>query len=213
MIDNDVKNQIDSDEITDANVKIEKPRNQLITKSIKRKIIKYVSIVSIIAILYGLYNIGKNVYAKEYTSMKTSHVFVCDNPEHKSDFDNWLHDELSLDWVPTYVIIKDGSILSKFPGDIDIEEFSTKFAMSIAYDMPLLELPNYEISNIDGERKSIRELFSNGTYVLEVHWIDCEDCQHQDETYTDSIYEKYHTAMIYRYYIKSDKEKVQEKYN
>ena len=146
--------------------------------------------------------------------MPTSHVYVCDNPNHKSDFDNWLHDEVEVDWVPEYVIIRNGTVIGKFPGDIDEDEFSSKLSLCAAYNIPLAELPNYSISNINGDRKSLKELFGdNKIYVLEIHWIDCKDCKEQDEKYTDSIYSKHTTDNIYRYYVKSDINKVKEKYD
>lgn len=188
----------------------------------KKKFIKFLVIVVVIAILYGLYTVGRKAYIHDHTTMKTSHIYVCDNPVHDSDFDGWLRenaitmgeDEKSAFWVPTYLVIKDGVMISKFRGDIDLPQYKTYFSLSLTYDLSSEgnRLPNYEISNLDGERSNIQSLFGNGTYVLEIHWIDCPDCQHQDDNYTQSIYDWGHTDYIYRYYIKSDLDKVQVKY-
>lgn len=185
-----------------------------IIKRIFKKCKFWIIFAIIMTILYGAFTVGKKIYMEHREKLSSSHVYVCDNPEHKSDFEQWMHDELELDWVPTYIVIKDQSIIGKFPGDIDKEEFSSKMALCVAYDMKAVALPNYEISNLDGERKNLYDIFSgNDTYILEVHWVDCEDCQHQDDNYTKAIYSKYGTSNFYRYYIKSDKEKVQEKYS
>lgn len=166
----------------------------------------------IFGILCGVYSILKETYLKKRAEMPTSHVYVCDNPEHKSDFDNWLKDEVGLDWVPSYVIIKDGKVVGSFNGDVDESTFSTQMATCTAYNLEVTTLPSYEITNLDGERKAVNQIFSNGTYVLEVAWVDCPDCIHQDENYTGTIYNKYGTSKFYRYYVRSGVEPVREKY-
>lgn len=179
-------------------------------------------IVFCLIILIGL--AGLNIYRHSRIVMPRDHVYVCDNPNHDSDFDTWLKQtigrkyddgEMHL-WVPTYAIINDGYVIAAFEGDIAEIEFSDKLTTAYAFtsNMQLdeLKLPNYEISNLKGEREKVSTLFGEGTYILELHWIDCPDCIHQDENYTDSIYEKYTTKNIYRYYIKSDFDKVNEKY-
>lgn len=180
----------------------------------KNKMLPIMIIVLVIVGVGFLFNTIKSNYIHKKITMPTSHVYVCDNPNHKSDFDNWLHDEVEVDWVPEYVIIRNGTVIGKFPGDIDEDEFSSKLSLCAAYNIPLAELPNYSISNINGDRKSLKELFGdNKIYVLEIHWIDCKDCKEQDEKYTDSIYSKHTTDNIYRYYVKSDINKVKEKYD
>lgn len=173
-------------------------------------------------ILIGL--AGLKIYRQSRTIMPRDHVYVCDNPSHDSDFDAWLKQSIGRKyddgemhlWVPTYAIINDGYVIAAFEGDIEEIEFSDKLTMAYAFtaNMQLdeLKLPDYEISNLKGERERVSTLFGEGTYILELHWIDCPDCIHQDENYTDSIYEKYTTKNIYRYYIKSDFDKVDAKY-
>lgn len=171
-------------------------------------------IVFIAIILLGYF--GFKIYRHTRTIMPTDHVYVCDNPEHLSDFETWIREDVGVTWVPTYLIINNGYVIAAFEGDIEEIEFTNKFAMANAYtanmQVDYLKVPDYEISNLDGERKPASEVFGDGMYILEYHWIDCEDCKHQDENYTDSIYEKYTTDRIYRYYVKSDHDKVAEKY-
>lgn len=171
-------------------------------------------IVFIAIILLGYF--GFKIYRHTRTIMPTDHVYVCDNPEHLSDFETWIREDVGVTWVPTYLIINNGYVIAAFEGDIEEIEFTDKFAMANAYtanmQVDYLKVPDYEITNLDGERRPASEIFSDGMYILEYHWIDCKDCEHQDENYTKSIYEKYTTDKIYRYYVKSDHDKVAEKY-
>lgn len=171
-------------------------------------------IVFIAIILLGYF--GFKIYRHTRTIMPTDHVYVCDNPEHLSDFETWIREDVGVTWVPTYLIINNGYVIAAFEGDIEEIEFTDKFAMANAYtanmQVDYLKVPDYEITNLDGERRPASEIFSDGMYILEYHWIDCKDCEHQDKNYTKSIYEKYTTDKIYRYYVKSDHDKVAEKY-
>lgn len=167
----------------------------------------------IVAILCFI-KVGLVIVNYNATKMPLDHVFVCDNPKHDSEFDIWIREDLGTTWVPTYIIIQDGYVVGAFNGDIEESQFSDNLAMASSYNMQFLEIPDYEIENLAGERISVKDLFgTNGLYILELAWIDCEDCDHQDENYTDDIYAKYSTSNIYRYYIRSEKSKVLEKYN
>ena len=182
-------------------------------KDLFKRLRPFILVLGISLILYAGFLLAKGIWLNHRSEMKTSHVFVCDNSEHKSDFDTWLSDELHVDWVPTYIILKNNIIIGSFPGDIDVNEFSDKLATVVAMNIPIAKFPSYAITNLDGERKNISTLFDDNVNILEIHWIDCDDCKHQDENYTDEIYAKYSTDMIYRYYIRSDKNKVLEKYS
>ena len=178
--------------------------------------------IGICLIVYASFLLVKGIWLDMRSEMKTSHVYVSDNPEHNSDFDEWLKenavtmndDGSSKLWVPTYLIIKNGAYIGKFRGDISETEFSEKLATIVNFNMPVAEFPNYAITNLDDERKTLSEIFGkNGVIIMEIHWIDCPDCKHQDEEYTNDIYAKYSADMFYRYYIRSDKNKVLEKYS
>lgn len=181
-------------------------------KSLLRKLGPLIVFIAII--LLGF--IGFKIYRHTRTIMPKDHIYVCDNPEHLSDFETWIKEDVGVTWVPTYLIINNGYVIAAFEGDIEEIEFTDKLTMAYAYtynmQVDYLRVPDYEISNLEGERKPASEIFGDGLYILEYHWIDCKDCEHQDENYTDSIYEKYTTDMIYRYYVKSDHDKVAEKY-
>lgn len=149
--------------------------------------------------------------------MPKDHVYVCDNPNHESDFDNFLLESIKdpegHTWVPTYIIIKDNYIIGSFNGGIDVDEFVDKLAVVAAYDLKFIELPNYQITNLNNERKSLQEIFTgNDLYILELSWYGCEDCAYQDENFTDDIYKKFSTSHIFRYYIKSDFDDVAKLY-
>lgn len=153
------------------------------------------------------------IFRAKQAEMPLDHVYVCDNPSYLSDFDNWIKEDLQVTWVPSYIVIKDGYVIGAFDGDICERDFSDLLGTYLSMDLPLTEVTNLEIENLEGERKPANEIFgTKGTYILEVVWIDCHDCQHQDENYTDDIYYEYSTKNIYRYYLRSEKEKVLEKY-
>ena len=142
--------------------------------------------------------------------MKLSHIYVCDNPSNYSEFDLWLKELTS--WVPSYIVIKDQKVIGVFEGGIDVDTFSDKLGTYITLEKVVCDLPDFEIENLEGTRKPIKEIFKSGTYVLEFHWIDCQDCVYQDENFTQDIYYKYGADFFYRYYIKSEKDKVLKKY-
>jgi len=159
--------------------------------------------------------VGIMIYQYNVSQMPTSHVFVCDNPnaEFRSDFDLWIKDELGITWVPSYIVIQDGYVVGIFDGNIDVYDFTDKLSISASYNIPFSKVPDYYIENLDGERLKASDIFGNeGLYILEISWITCDDCIYQDEHYTDSIYEKFTTNHIYRYYVLSDRKKVEEYY-
>ena len=173
-----------------------------------------IGIPLLIFMIIGIIGLQVFKYIRHKNSiMPKSHVYVCDNPKVFSDFDNWLRDDLGITWTPTYMIVKDGYIIGAFEGAIPKDNFTDQLATCVAYNLQLESLPDYEISNLEGERNKISDVLGGtGTYILEIHWTDCEDCQFQDENYTQEIYETYTTERIFRYYIKSDKSDVEAKY-
>ncbi|MBQ8218447.1 MAG: hypothetical protein IJZ79_01520 [Bacilli bacterium] len=180
----------------------------------KKMLVKLRFLFIIVAIICFA-KVGMTIYTYHISQMPTSHVFVCDNPnaEFRSDFDLWIKDELGITWVPTYVIIQDGYVVGAFEGNIDEYDFTDKLAMAASFNIPFSPVPDYEIENLDGERLKASDVFGGpGLYVLEISWIDCEDCMYQDEHFTDKIYETYSTNNFYRYYVLSDRVKVENYY-
>lgn len=176
---------------------------------ILNKFIPMIIIVAIVCFIFVGYKIVQHIGSR----MPKDHIYVCDNPKVYSDFDNWLVDDLGCQWVPSYVIIHNGYVIGMFNGDCPLSDFDFNLSLIMSQDIAFKELPNYEIENINGHRVNVRDLFNDGYYVLEMHWIDCPDCKHQDANYTDDVYFKYSTDRIYRYYFKSDRTTVEEKYN
>lgn len=177
----------------------------------KRTLVKLRPVLLILAILCFI-KAGLFVYHYNMAKLPDSHVYVCDNPNYRSDFDLWIKDDIGVTWVPSYVIINDGYVIGAFDGAIDVDDFSDKLATALSFNLPFVEVPNIAIENINGERISAKKLFGSGTYILEVSWVDCKDCKYQDEHFTDDIYERFSTKNIYRYYIMSEKSKVIDKY-
>lgn len=177
---------------------------------INKKTIIIVSIALIALITAGIYDLVK--YNKR-TNIADSHVFVCDNPEHYSDFDNWLINTVEVDRVPMYIIIYENNIIGKIPGNIPEEVFTDKLGTILATGEVLYELPEYSIHNIIDESATLKDLASrHKLMILEISWLTCKDCIEQDENFTKAIYNSYSTEQIYRYYLKSNKSEVIEKY-
>lgn len=210
---NETANKEDTEETTDDEITVEDTTGK--KKSKKLKTFLCILIPLIIATILGItaYVVFKKVQ-HEHSIMPKSHIYVCDNPKVFSDFDKWIREDLKITWTPTYMIVKDGYVVGAFAGAIPADKFTENLAYSVAYDIKFQQLPDLEISNLEGERKPISEILGQpGTNILEIVWVDCEDCIYQDEMYTDDVYEMYTTDRIYRYYIKSDKAKVEQSVN
>ena len=70
--------------------------------------------IAAILVFVGLVFIANRFYIKSRTTMDYSHIFVCDNPENDSEFDTWMKEELGLNWVPTYLIVRNDCSLILF---------------------------------------------------------------------------------------------------
>ena len=175
-------------------------------KKLKFIILTIFIIASILAILFSLYI--------KRVDMPTSHVFVCDNPKHHSDFDNWLSYDLKIDWVPNYIIINNSKVIGAIKGDISEKEFTYKVNNLLSFNYEYSDLPDFKINNLNSEYKTLKDIMNNsGFYILEISWLGCKDCEHQDKYYTKSIYAKYSTNSIYRYYINSEYNDVKKLYD
>lgn len=152
------------------------------------------------------------IYKKVNSKMPTSHVYVCDNPSYLSEFDTWLKEKIS--WVPSYLIVKNGYIIGAFDGCIAESHFTSTLGTVLSLNLPFYELPAFQITNLNNERKYLKDIFNepNTYYIFEIHWLTCKDCIYQDENYTQDIYEKYGTKHIYRYYLRSEFNDVLNKY-
>lgn len=172
-----------------------KTRRILLTLCI---IVMGISFSGIFSILYCHFN----------SLLDPSHVYICEDKE-TDEFYQWLKTNLELNWVPSYIIIKDKKVVGKFNGDISLVIFKD-LVKDKTYDE---ELPTYTITNIDGQSTTLKDLIKDDElYILEVHWIDCPDCIHQDENFTRQIYFSYKPERFFRYYVNSDLEKIKEKY-
>lgn len=147
------------------------------------------------------------------TTIDNSHIFVCDNPNHHSDFDNWLLKECNVKSVPTYLVIKNNYVIGIFPGNISESEFTNYLGTCLINDINYYSLPDYMITNLNKKSYTLSNISKEDYYILEISWIDCDDCKNQDKYYTNKIYYKYTTNQIYRYYINSEFNKVYNKYN
>ena len=199
-----MKSELDEDfEMID----LDKPNQS--EKSINKKFIILFIVLATFLIISLLSSI---IIMHNRTTISKSHVFICDNPSHKSDFDSWLKDDLCLNWVPTYFVVNNGMVIGSFMGDINVNEFKEQLGTVLAFNLPVTEFPEYEIENLNGDRIPANEIFPDCVYILEIVWYDCKDCQHQDENYTKDIYAYFGANNIYRYYINSERTDVEKYY-
>lgn len=175
---------------------------------------KYIILFSLLFVCVSIF-VMFQVTSKIRKTIPTSHIFVCDNPSNDSEFDTWMKQELGLNWVPTYLIVKDDIVIGSIQGGVGETQFTSELGTILIQNWQLAELPDLAISNIDGQRDSLKNILPNDNnfYIIEISWVTCPDCIFQDENFTDDIYYKYGTDRIYRYYIHSTEAEVLEKYN
>ena len=137
---------------------------------------------------------------------------MCDNPTHNSDFDTWLRETVGIDWVPTYMICRDGYVIGTIRGGISEKNFTSQLGTILAQNDRILEVTDIPIYDLDNNVGNLRDITGSGVYIVEISWVDCPDCQYQDENFTDEIYLAYSTNQIYRYYIHSERGAVEEHY-
>ena len=175
---------------------------------------RILSILLVFSTILCLVACGNPSY-KPTHEMVQSHVFVCDNPSVKSDFDLWMMDEdgVGLDWVPSYLICTQGKVLGTIRGDISLAEFEQQynFIISTPLSSAFADFSDYTIENLNGQRYTLSEIMpmDGNIYVLEISWMGCPDCEHQDENYTRDIYNAYDTQFFYRYYINTERSDVE----
>lgn len=176
----------------------------------KKKILILLSLILIISLGSGIYYYFK--YIKFY-HLDKERVFVCDNKDKYSKFDDWLKKDLEIDWVPTFVIIYDNTILDQFASR-DVKELDDKIGSDlIAYNSYKemnnndesynKNISNEKITNLNGKSISFSSLVKDGgLYILEVHKAGCPDCEEYDKIDARNVRKKY-GGQLYRYYIKS----------
>ena len=175
---------------------------------------KLIATILVIATILCVGACSQNHYEPSH-SMVESHVFVCDNPKAKSDFDLWMMNEegVGLNWVPSYLICTQGKVLGVIRGDIPLEDFKTQydFIVTTPIDSAFDDFCEYDIQNLNGNRYKLIDFMpaDGNVYVLEISWATCPDCIHQDENYTRDIYNAYDTQFFYRYYINTELSEVQ----
>ena len=176
--------------------------------------VKYLLISLTVVLFIGLTILANYMYTSARKIMPMSHVYVCDNPAEDSEFDVWMKNELGLNWVPTYLIIRNDYVIGTIRGGIPESQFTSELGTILINNWQIAELPNIEISNVNGERQVLADVLPNNDsfYILEISWIDCPDCIFQDENFTEDVYLEYGTNIIYRYYIHSTQEEVLAKY-
>lgn len=176
---------------------------------------KYIILLSILVVCLGLF-IGISIFRnKMYRTMPPSHIFVCDNPSNDSEFDTWMKEKIGLNWVPTYLVIKNDVIIGSIRGGIPEKQFTSELTYILMKNWQIEELPDIPVSNVEGTRDSFKNLLPNNDnfYIIEISWVQCPDCIFQDENFTQEIYDKYSTQLFYRYYIHSTTDEVLDKYN
>lgn len=175
-----------------------------------KRLVKYLCICMIITSIIGIIYMGCYLHR---IHLPKSHIFVDDNVEEDSEFDKWIKNEVGVDWVPSYVVIQDKKVIGVFNGDLDEPHFTNQLGTVLVLPQISIDVTDTPIESLDGNKYNLLETLYNpekpqNCYILEVVWDKCPDCEHQDKHYTNSIYAKYSTDRIYRYYIKTNKEDI-----
>ena len=180
-----------------------------------KSIVKKVSIIIIISIVLVFITVlSYHLYKNSRTTMPTSHIYVSDNPNHKSDFDKWITKDLKVSWVPSYIIINNKKVIGVINGGISEKDLTSKIGTCLALNYEYSDLTSLEITNLNGDRKPLSDIISNtGLNILEISWYGCKDCEYQDKNFTNDVYYKYSTKIIYRYYINSKVKDVEKLYS
>ena len=180
--------------------------NNLLKNKPSKKTIIIISILLILLVIAGVYDL---IQYNNRKTMSDSHIFVCDNPENYSDFDNWVINTVGVDKVPSYIIIYNNNVIGVINGNIPEKTFTDELGTILATGNVICELPDYSISNIVNDTKTLKDISNQHKMViLEISWLTCKDCIEQDNNFTEAIYSKYSTEQIYRYYLKSKKDEV-----
>ena len=175
---------------------------------------KYIILISALLICVFVY-VGSCALQKLPVNLAQDHIYVCDNPSNDSDFDTWMKENLGLNWVPTYLIVKDDVVIGSIRGGVGETQFTSELGTVLIQNWQLAELPDIPVSDITGNRDSFKNILPNDSnfYIIEISWVTCKDCIFQDENFTQEIYKKYGVNRFYRYYIHSTQEEVLDKYN
>lgn len=146
------------------------------------------------------------------TRLEPSHIFVCDNANTYSAFDNWLLDVVGVDKVPTYILIYNQKIIGLIDGNVSENHFSERVGTLLAIGEEKFDLVDYKITNLQNQNLSLKDIANNqNLIILEISWATCDDCIEQDKYFTKDIYLKYGADKFFRYYIKSTRAEVLNK--
>lgn len=212
----DDENIKDIDEVVEETTdSIEETKSEVITdvealgyKQSKRLLFTIIFCIVLFSIMSGTYLFIRH---KKMTLHK-SNIFVCDNSKEYSQFDDWIMEDLGVDWVPTFLVFRDGKYVGMIRGTINVYDFKSELGTALIYSKNT-EVPDYYITNIKNETKSVKELVAGKDLCfIEVSWLDCPDCVDQEKL-NPEIYAKYDAANFYIYYIKSTMEDVSNHYN
>lgn len=173
---------------------------------------KYIAMSIVIASIVVLFGLGFLIMYKIRTTIPESHIYVCDDKEVKSEFDLWIKDEQKIDWVPTFIIIKDKVIAGHIRGTIGEEEFSSELGTCLLFPAGA-PLPDYKITNLLGRSESLKDIVvDDSLYIIEISRVDCPDCIEQDKL-NKAILSRYSSSKFYIYYAHSDKQDVIDYYD
>jgi hypothetical protein len=168
-------------------------------------IILFLSVVLTVLILFN--NKKQNNLPIE---LPYKNIFVSDKEKELSDFDNWLCDEVGVDWTPSYIILQGHDVLGIIKGT-DFNTFKkelnklNKLDVSISND--LLYNPFFDTTH-----KFSDILKNDELNIIELHMIGCKDCEELDNNGITNDIRRNVNASFYRYYIRSTVADVLDKY-
>lgn len=171
---------------------------------------KWINIALVFLVILTIAFTAYNIIRHKRMTLSTSHIYVGEK-NNDSEFDKWITDEVKVDWVPTFLVIKDNKILGFIRGPRNSREFKSDLGTVLINNIGI-DVADLPITNLDGETKSFADIVANNDLTfVEIARIDCLDCEEQLK-FNPQIYLRYNSSNFYIYYIHSDKQEVMNKH-
>lgn len=126
-----------------------------------------------------------NDYSKEEVVNLQTMMMSATKNETKSEFDEWLLNDLGVKYVPSYIIIDGYDIVGIIDGGNGVDTFKKNYKEVLKNHEVLANLKDVEDTYVyipyqDTITKLTYELEENRVTIIEVHKISCNDCKIAD---------------------------------
>lgn len=150
---------------------------------------QYVIVILLVLLIF--------VSFRSYNYFSHRNVIGCSNSHVSTSFEKWCDKELNADYVPVYIIIKNGRVTNLQTGITTSFDFK-KLRRTDRLDKPVLK---EKIQDLNGKKYSLDEFD-----VIEVVMLDCPACKEQQKKYSSEIHSKNHLKFLTFYVFSTSKE-------